>query len=108
MGKIGEAIAEFQKASKNPHRKVASLNYLGQCYAKKNMNDMAARTFEDALKDKLVFDEEKKEIVYNLGTVLEKAGKAGEAIKHFETLFAEDIKYRDVEKKVTDYYNQQG
>jgi tetratricopeptide (TPR) repeat protein len=72
------------------------------------MNDLAARTLEDALKDKPVFDEEKKEILYNLGAVLEKAGKGGEAIKYFEALYAEDSKYRDVEKKVTDFYNQQG
>ena len=107
-GKISEAIGEFQKARSNPHRKVASLNYLGQCFARRNMNDMAARTFEDALKEKLVFDDEKKEITYNLGCVLEKAGKSGEAIKHFEAIFAEDIKYRDVEKKVTDFHSSQG
>jgi tetratricopeptide (TPR) repeat protein len=105
-GKTKEAIGEFQKARGNPHRKTATLNYLGQCFARNNMNDMAARTFEDALKEKLVFDDEKKEIHYNLGSVLEKGGKGGEAIKHFETIYAHDISYRDVEKKVSDFYNQ--
>jgi tetratricopeptide (TPR) repeat protein len=107
-GKINEAIAEFQKARGNPHRKTAALNYLGQCFARKNMNDMAARTFEDALKEKLVFDDEKKEITYNLGSVLEKAGRLAEAVKHFESIFEHDINYRDVEKKVSDYHNRQG
>ena len=107
-GKIGEAIAEFQKARGNPHRKTAALNYLGQCFSRKNMNDMAVRTFEDALKEKLVFDDEKKEITYNLACVLEKAGKGADAIKHFETIYAADINYRDVEKKVDDYHKQKG
>jgi tetratricopeptide (TPR) repeat protein len=71
------------------------------------MNEMAVRTFEDALKEKLVFDDEKKEITYNLASVLEKAGKPSEAIKHYENLYANDIKYRDVEKKVNDFYTQQ-
>jgi tetratricopeptide (TPR) repeat protein len=71
------------------------------------MNEMAVRTLEDALKEKPVFDDEKKEITYNLGSVLEKAGKPNEAIKHYETIYAHDIKYRDVEKKVNDFYNNQ-
>ncbi len=105
-GKTKEAIGEFQKARGNPNRKTAALNYLGQCFARNNMNDMAARTFEDALKEKLVFDDEKKEILYNLACVLEKGGKGGEAIKHFETIYSHDIEYRDVEKKVSDFHNQ--
>src|SRR5439155_17437873 len=45
-GKIGEAIQEFQKSRSNPHRKTQSLNYLGQCYARRNMNELAIRTVE--------------------------------------------------------------
>ena len=70
------------------------------------MNEMAVRTFEDALKEKLVFDDEKKDIIYNLGSVLEKAGRAAEAIKQFETIFENDINYRDVQQKVNDFYSQ--
>ena len=51
---------------------------------------------------------EKKEITYNLGSVLEKAGRPAEAVKHFESIFEHDINYRDVEKKVSDYHNRQG
>jgi tetratricopeptide (TPR) repeat protein len=103
-GKISEAIAEFQKAQNNPHRKIASLNYLGQCFAKRNMNDLAGRTFENAIKEKLTFDEEKKELIYNLGCVLEKAGKREEAKKQFEEIFAVDAGYKDVGAKMDAYY----
>jgi tetratricopeptide (TPR) repeat protein len=51
-GKIGEAIQEFQRAQNNPQRRVASVMYLGRCFAKRGMNDMAARKFQDALKEK--------------------------------------------------------
>jgi tetratricopeptide (TPR) repeat protein len=50
-GKISEAILEFQKAQANPHRKIQSWNYLGQCFAQRNMNDLAVRTFENAIKE---------------------------------------------------------
>jgi tetratricopeptide (TPR) repeat protein len=107
MGKISEAIAEFQKAQTNPNRKLRSMNYLGQCYARRNMNELAVRTFESALKEKLTWDEEKKDLAYNLGSVLEKMGKRTDANKQFEEIFAQQSNYKDVEQKVTDYYNSQ-
>jgi len=106
-GKINEAIQEFQKARQNPHRKIQTLNFLGQCFARRNMNELAMRNFEEAIKEKPVFDDEKKELTYNLASVLEKMGKREEAIKHFEAIYGVDITYRDVAKKVDDYYGNQ-
>lgn len=103
-GKIGEAIQEFQKSRANPNRKIQSLSYLGQCFARRNMNDLAIRTFEEAIKEKPVLDEEKKELVYNLACVLEKTGKRDEAIKQFEQIYAVDIGYKDVASKVDAFY----
>jgi tetratricopeptide (TPR) repeat protein len=103
-GKIGEAIQEFQKAQGNPHRRIAALNLLAQCFAKRKMFDLATRTLQNALKEKLVFDDEKKDLVYNLGCVLETMGKRDEAIKQFELIYEVDIGYRDVGAKVDAYY----
>src|SRR5205814_10481642 len=94
-GKIMEAIQEFQKAQSNPNRRVKAMSYLGQCYARKNMNELAVRTMESALKEKLTWDEEKKELAYNLGSVLEKMGKREDAKRQFEEIFAMDSGYRD-------------
>jgi len=103
-GKISEAIGEFQKAKNNPHRRVASMNYLAKCFAKRKMYDMAARTLQDAIKDKPVLDEEKKDLVYNLGCVLESMGKKDEAIEQFKIIYEVDIGYKDVAAKVEGYY----
>jgi tetratricopeptide (TPR) repeat protein len=84
------------------------MSYLGQCYARRNMNDLAVRTFEAALKEKLVWDDEKKEIAYSLGAVLEKIGKRDDAKKHFEDIFAIDSGYKDVAKKMDEYYGGDG
>ena len=108
MGKISEAIAEFQKAQANPIRKVKAMNYLGQCYARRNMNELAVRTLESALKEKPIWDAEKMDLAYNLGSVFEKMGKKVEMMKQYEDIFAQDSTYRDVGKKVEDYYNNQG
>jgi tetratricopeptide (TPR) repeat protein len=80
------------------------MNYLAQCYGRRKMYDLAARTFQNAIKEKPVFDTEKKELVYNLGSVLETMGKKEEAIEQFKLIFEIDASYKDVGKKVDDYY----
>jgi tetratricopeptide (TPR) repeat protein len=105
-GQISEAIQEFQKAQSNPHKRVQALNYLGQCFARRGLHDLAARTFQNALKEKPTFDDEKKELLYELGSVLEKMGKAGEAIEAFKLIYEMDIGYRDVAAKVDAHYSK--
>jgi tetratricopeptide (TPR) repeat protein len=107
-GKISEAIQEFQKAQNNPQRRLQAMSYLAQCFAARNMNDMAARKLQDALKEKPAFDDEKKELLYVLGCVLEKMGGKEEAIEQFKQIYEVDIAYKDVGAKVEAYYSGQG
>jgi tetratricopeptide (TPR) repeat protein len=107
-GKIGEAIQEFQKAQNYPHKRLASMNYLAQCFAKRKMFDSAVRTLQSAIKEKVGVDEEKKELVYQLGCVLESMGKKEEAIEQFKQIYESDISYKDVAAKVDAYYASQG
>jgi len=104
-GKISEAISEFQKAQNNPHKRIQAMGYLGQCFARRGMNDLAARTLQNAIKEKITFDDEKKELIYALGCVLEKTGKKKEAIEQFELIYGTDIGYKDVAAKVDAYYS---
>jgi tetratricopeptide (TPR) repeat protein len=103
-GKISEAIQEFQKAQNNPNKRIASLSYLGQCFARRNMNDLAAKTIGKALAEKQVFDEEAMELTYALGSILEKMGKKEDAIEQFKKIYEVDVGFKDVAKKVDDYY----
>jgi tetratricopeptide (TPR) repeat protein len=103
-GKLSEAILEFQKAQANAHLRIRALNYLGQCFAARRMFDLAARTFQNAIKEKIVFDDEKKELIYALGCVLEKMGQAADAIEQFKLIYEVDIAYKDVAAKVDAFY----
>jgi tetratricopeptide (TPR) repeat protein len=103
-GKINEAAAEFQKAQNNPHKRIPALNYLAQCFTRKKMFDMAARNFQRAIEEKQVFDDEKKDLIYNLGCVLETMGKKTEAIDQFKIIYESDMGYRDVAAKVDAFY----
>jgi tetratricopeptide (TPR) repeat protein len=103
-GKIGEAIKEFQRAAINPNRKIASMNYLAQCFARRGINDLAASTLQDAIKEKVVFDDEKKELMYQLGSVLEKMNKREEAFTQYKLIWAVDASYKDVDAKMNEFY----
>lgn len=103
-GRIGEAIQEFQKAQNNPHKKIQSLYYLGLCFSQRNMNDIAARSLQGALAEKVVFDDEKKELIYALAMVLEKMGRKEESIEELKKVYEVDIGYKDVAKRVDEYY----
>jgi predicted Zn-dependent protease len=103
-GRLGEAIQELQKAQANPHRKLQAMSLLGQAFAKRGMNDLAARTIQNALKEKLVFDDEKKELLYALGSVFEQMGQPEQAIENWKQIYEVDIGYKDVAAKVDAYY----
>ncbi len=103
-GKITEAIQEFQKAQSNPHIRIQAMSRLGQCFARRGMNDLAARTLQNAIKEKPGFDDEKKDLIYALGCVLENMGKPEEAIEQFKHIYETDIGYKDVGAKVDAYY----
>ena len=83
------------------------MNYLGQCFAKRKMYPMAMTQFQEAIKEKPIFDAEKKELVYNLGLVLESMEKEKEAIEQFEQIYAIDIGYKDVAARVDKFYGAQ-
>jgi tetratricopeptide (TPR) repeat protein len=103
-GKFAEAIQELQKAQGNPHKRIAAMSLLAQCFAKRKMSDLAARTLQNAIKEKLVFDEEKKDLIYNLGCVFDSMGKKEEAVEQFKLIYETDIGYRDVAAKVDAFY----
>jgi tetratricopeptide (TPR) repeat protein len=104
IGKYSEAIQEFQRAQQNAHKRISAMGFLAKCYEKKKMYDFAARTLQNAIKEKQVFDEEKKEMTYNLGTVFESMGKKEDATEQFKLIYEVDSSYKDVAAKVEASY----
>jgi tetratricopeptide (TPR) repeat protein len=103
-GKFAEAIQELQKAQGNPHKRIAAMSLLAQSFAKRKMFDLGARTLQNAIKEKVVFDDEKKDLIYHLGCVLETMGKKEEAVEQFKLIYETDIGYKDVAAKVDAFY----
>ena len=108
MDQVNEAIQAFQKAQNSPKHKLDSLNYLGQCFMKRGMHDMALSQLEKALGEKTVMDQQRKELVYNLACVYEELGRREEAAKFFKEIYEVDIGFRDVADKVESGYSSGG
>ncbi len=100
-----EAIPPLQRARTNPNLRIKSMLMLGKCYASKNMTDMAIRQLEDADKEVLTMDETKKEILYMIGCLYEKAGNKEKSIESFKVIYEVDYGYRDVAQKVEAAYS---
>lgn len=104
QGKVSEAIGEFQKSQANPHRRVASLGFLGQCFSKRGLHDVAVRTLQKAIGEKTSFDDEKKELIYQLGITLEAMSRRNDALEQFKQIYEIDIGFRDVAARVDAFY----
>ena len=63
MGNIEGAVEQLQKSRGQPQRRVASLNYLGQCYQNMGLHDMAIETFKEAISDLPTMDGLKKDLL---------------------------------------------
>jgi len=101
-----EAIGHLQKARNNPSVRLKAMSKLGQCYVSRSMNDLAAKTFTDAIAELPGMDSVKKDLLYNLGTVYESMGKTAEALDCFKQIYEVDYGYRDVAGKVESSYGQ--
>lgn len=93
-GNYDRAIAEFQKTAQDFRFENESLKMLGLCFMGKGMLEFALQEFQ-----KLVLDNELKEILYELGQRYEAKGDFVGAKQVYRMLFTADVTFRDVKQK---------
>ena len=103
-GHSREAIPELQRAKNNPHIRHKAMLMLSRCYAASKMYDLAFTQLQEADKEMAVMDGTKKEVVYEMGLMLEKQGKGPESLECFKQIYAIDYGYRDVAARVEGAY----
>ena len=104
---IDEAILQLQLAQRSPKDRVMALYLLGQCFRKKDQNDMAVMQLESALEGLVAMDEQKKDVYYALGELAEERGDWGKAAEYFKEIYRHDIGYRDITQRVEKVYAAQ-
>lgn len=103
-GQYDAAIREFQMSRNNPKVRLGALLNLGRAYVSKRFYDLAVEQLQTAKSETPIMTDQKKEIIYELATCFEKMNKADEAIAEYKIIYANDIAYRDVAKKIDEFY----
>jgi tetratricopeptide (TPR) repeat protein len=105
-GQVDAALAQFQQAQKGAQVRTAALVGLGRGFKAKKIFDLAVLQFTAAKAELPEMNDEKKNVLYELGTCYEAMGKSDEAIAEFKLIYGEDIGFRDVGEKITAYYSK--
>lgn len=100
-----KAIKELQMAQRSPKVRIASLILLGKAYLQKGFHDLAAEQLTTAKNEITGMTENKKDVLYQLGTAYEKQGDMDKAMAEFKALYGADISYRDVADKIDEFYS---
>lgn len=101
-----EAIEEFQLAQRNPQRRTRALYYLALCFTEKGQPDIAFEQLQKAASELTLMDETKKDVVYQMGLLAEKMGRQAEAVAFFKEIYSVDIKYRDIDQRISSSYQK--
>lgn len=105
-GEIDAAIKELQLALRSPKVRVKALILLGKAYKAKKFYDLAAEQFTIAKSEIPGISDEKKDVLYELGSCYELQGDMERAIAEFKSLYGSDIAYRDVAQKIDAFYSE--
>lgn len=97
---VDQAIEQLQQAVKDPKHKLKSQQLLGTAFARKGLWDMAAKQLREASDRIAGMTDQRKEILYELGQVLESGGSLEDAVTVYKEIYEADISYRDVGQRI--------
>jgi len=100
MGLIDEAIFQFQKALRGATQRIRAYEALGQCFIDRAEHDVAITVLGRALREPGMEDEDLIGVLYLLGFASEGSRKPRDAAAYYQRVFAIDIDFRDVSKRL--------
>ena len=103
-GNYTEAIAELQKAQNSPNLGLKAKYLLGQCFEAKNILNLALKQYEDVRAKLPNMDAFKKDVVYRVGLVYERAGDKEKYLACMTEIYEVDSAYLDVASRVEGSY----
>ncbi len=101
MGLLDEAIAEFQKALRDPGGRLRTSEALGVAFFEKGQMAVAEAVLRRAVDTLEGGDDQKIGLVYWLGRACEAQGRLPEARQSYDRAMAVDIQFMDVRERVS-------
>lgn len=105
-GDVDGAIQQYQLAQRNPKLRVSAITALGECFRAKGLYDLAVQQFEVSKSELSVFDDEKKNVIYQLAASYEAMGQTEKALREYKEIYSADIGFRDVAEKIDGSYSR--
>ena len=108
MGLVEEAIREFQDAVNSiqpddgTKRYLSCCTLLGDCFLEKGMPNLSVIWFKKALETTGLTADERHGVVYELANAHELCEEFESAMNEFESIYAEDVDYRDVSSRLSE------
>jgi tetratricopeptide (TPR) repeat protein len=100
MGMHDEAVASLRTAARVPTHRFEAASLLGRLYLTRNDVPHAIEWLERAAEAPAPREQDARELLYDLGTILENAGETARALAVFLELQADAGEYRDVAARV--------
>ncbi|PIE23586.1 MAG: hypothetical protein CSA62_07025 [Planctomycetota bacterium] len=97
---LDDAIAELQKAVKDPRYQVRAMTLLGQAFRRKGLGDLARSQLQKALDSAGQDSELSLDLNYELGLLAAEEGRTEDARAHFGRILEVDIQYKDVSERM--------
>ncbi|MBU0650894.1 tetratricopeptide repeat protein, partial [bacterium] len=73
---------------------------LGKCFRNKKIFDLALKQFEQVLGNIKEMNEDKKDVLYTIGTIYEYLGDKEKALSFYKQIYEVDINYQDIKNKL--------
>lgn len=106
FGDVDAAIQQFQVSQRSPSLKLKSHVMLGRCFIAKGLYDLALAQLQVAEKGTVVMDVFKKDVLYLIASCYESLGDQTSAISNYKSIYANDIKFKDVAEKIDTFYSE--
>jgi tetratricopeptide (TPR) repeat protein len=96
MGLHDDAIAEFEKAGKDPLRSIDCITLIGQCHVEAGETDTAVEVFKSGLTHEDLTDVGRMALNFEMGMLHQLNGQLLEALDFFQLVADKDSFFRDV------------
>ncbi|MFW6192700.1 MAG: tetratricopeptide repeat protein, partial [Gemmatimonadota bacterium] len=96
MGRLDDAIREFQVAARAPEPPIRAFELLGAAFLEKGLVSVAVRVLTRALRTPGHKDHDLLQVLYLLGLAREELGETESALDCYERVYSVDIDFRDV------------
>lgn len=108
MGFLDDAIEQFQIALEKEQKPFEACTMLGLCYKERGEWELAAKSFQKALRMDGIPAEKVLEVKYELGLVYKQHGRTEEALGLLREIYSVNQKYRDAKDEIAGLTKQTG